>query len=198
MEFNEEILNNLIDEVSLYDEIKLMDIPCVDLYMDQVTTFFDDKLKHLKRDEKDKVLTKTMINNYAKGKILKPVKGKKYSKDNMILLILIYNLKQILSINDIKFLFTPLIENINQENEQSISLEELYMAFSEIKKEELDSFNSNFEERLNSIKEKLTYTQGENKELIEMLLMVLALINSANTQRRMAEKLIDNFFKIDN
>lgn len=196
MELNEEILNKIIEEISVFNEIKLIDIPCVDLYMDQVTTFFDDKLEHLKREEKEKILTKTMINNYAKAKILMPVKSKKYSKDHIILLILIYNLKQILSINDIKLLFTPILEKISDMEKNNVFLDDIYSSFSEIKKNELHNFNENFEEKFNLIKEKVSSYAGkdENKELIEMFLMVISLINSANTQRRMAEKIIDNFF----
>jgi hypothetical protein len=93
-----ERLLDLLKDITEYEEIKLSDIPWVDLYMDQVTTFFDEKLKTFKRDEEDKILTKTMINNYAKAKLITPVKGKKYNKEQMVLLSLIYNLKQVLSI----------------------------------------------------------------------------------------------------
>ncbi len=40
--------------------------------MDQVTTLFDMKLKSLKRDDDDKIMTKTMVNNYAKTKFSQP------------------------------------------------------------------------------------------------------------------------------
>ena len=50
----------------------------------------------------EKVLTKTMINNYAKGKLFIPIKNKKYSKQHIMLINLIYQLKGALSINDIK------------------------------------------------------------------------------------------------
>ena len=38
--------------------------------MDQVTTFMDEQLEACKRYEDDKILTKTMINNYAKNNLL--------------------------------------------------------------------------------------------------------------------------------
>ena len=43
------------------------DIPEIDLYMDQLTTFMEDKLNANKRSEEDKTMTKTMINNYTKN-----------------------------------------------------------------------------------------------------------------------------------
>lgn len=195
MQIDEKILNQLIEDVSLFDEIGISDIPCIDLYMDQVTTFFDDKLGHLKRDEKDTILTKTMINNYTKDKILMPPKSKKYSKQHMILLVLIYYLKQIISINDIKSLFTPLLKDISSNNDKNISVEDIYNVFLEIKKSELDTFNKSFEERLSIIKEKLPQVKGNNRDMTELLLLVLALISQANAQKRLAEKIIDNFFK---
>ena len=69
------------------------DIPAIDLYMDQVTTFMDTHLSASKRFGEDKILTKTMINNYAKNNLLPPPEKKKYSKNHILLLIFIYYFK---------------------------------------------------------------------------------------------------------
>jgi predicted ATPase with chaperone activity len=61
MKLIKEQLLELIEEVSNYEDIKLSEIPCIDLYMDQVTTFFDDKLSLHKRDVEDKILTNSQI-----------------------------------------------------------------------------------------------------------------------------------------
>ena len=66
------------------------DIPSIELYMDQVTTFMDRYLSKNKRTEEDKTLTKTMINNYTKNDLLPPSNKKRYSKEHIILLIYIY------------------------------------------------------------------------------------------------------------
>ena len=100
-----EILNNL----SLESNIKLEEVPEIDLYMDQVIQLFESKLSNQKRNDEEKILTKTMINNYAKGKLLFPIKNKKYSKEHIILMSLIYNLKGALSINDIKLCLDEII-----------------------------------------------------------------------------------------
>ena len=85
------------------------DIPGIDLYMDQVTTFMDDRMRHLTRDpETDKILTKTMINNYVKNRVLIPPVRKKYGRDHILLLIFIYYLKNILSLEDIKTILDPI------------------------------------------------------------------------------------------
>ena len=44
------------------------ELPELDLYMDQVTTLMDKKLRSVTRyPQEDKILTKTMINNYVKN-----------------------------------------------------------------------------------------------------------------------------------
>ena len=69
---------------------------------------------HLQRSDRtdgedDKTLTKTMINNYTKNKILPPPEKKKYSKEHIIMLISIYYLKNIASISDIRKLLDPMM-----------------------------------------------------------------------------------------
>ena len=61
-----QFLSDILDEFNRIDYVKPEDIPNIDLYMDQVTTFMDSQLATSKRHEDDKILTKTMINNYAK------------------------------------------------------------------------------------------------------------------------------------
>ena len=83
-----DILNSILESLSRIDYIHPEDIPNIDLYMDQVTTFMDTQLSSTKRYSDDKILTKTMINNYAKNNLLPPPVKKKYSKDHLLLLIL--------------------------------------------------------------------------------------------------------------
>lgn len=111
----EDLLNSILASLGRIKHISLEDIPNIDLYMDQVTTFMDSKLKNTTRyPSEDKILTKTMINNYAKNDLLPPPVKKKYSKEHMILLIMIYYYKGILSINDIQTLLNPITEKYFQ------------------------------------------------------------------------------------
>ena len=82
-------INSLVEDVKINNFITLEDIPDIDLYMDQVIQLFENKLGYLKRNEEDKILTKTMINNYSKGNLFMDIKNKKYSKNHIILIILI-------------------------------------------------------------------------------------------------------------
>ncbi len=113
--------SHYIKEILEFHLPRFNELPDIDLYMDQVTTFMEDNLGEFKRKEEDKILTKTMINNYTKNQILPPPIKKKYSKEHLMLLILTYHLKQILSISNIHTLLSPISEKYNADKTQSVS-----------------------------------------------------------------------------
>ena len=70
-------IRKLLENIKKISYIRPNEIPNIDLYMDQVTTFMDQHLEKTKRYSEDKLLTKTMINNYTKNDLLpSPVKKK--------------------------------------------------------------------------------------------------------------------------
>ena len=118
-------LNLILKQFSELDYVHPEDIPNIGLYVDQVTTFIESQLSSLKRDEDEKILTKTMINNYTKNHVLPSPDKKKYSKDHVLTLILIYYLKSFLSIKDIQTLLEPITDKyFGMESE--LSFYELY------------------------------------------------------------------------
>ncbi len=110
------------------------DIPSIELYMDQVTTFMDKHLEQNKRTDEDKTLTKTMINNYTKNNLLPPPNKKRYSKEHIILLIYIYYLKNVICINDIQVMLKPLIERYYENPDAGRSLEDIYTSLYNLEK----------------------------------------------------------------
>ncbi len=107
----EDLINSIMASLDRVKFINSDEIPNIALYMDQVTTFMDEHLKDTARyKETDKILTKTMINNYAKNDLLPPPEKKKYSREHILLLIMIYYFKNILSISDIQMMLNPLTE----------------------------------------------------------------------------------------
>ena len=105
-----DLLNSILESISRIDYVKSIDIPNIDLYMDQVTTFMDKQMASSKRYEDDKVLTKTMINNYAKNNLLPSPEKKKYTKEHLLVLTFIYYFKSFLSIKDIEMLLRPVTD----------------------------------------------------------------------------------------
>ena len=69
-------LEQTIDAVFSDRDITPSDVPQLDLYMDQVLTLFDRTLSESKRAPGDKLLTKTMVNNYVREGLMTPVRGK--------------------------------------------------------------------------------------------------------------------------
>lgn len=192
MNYSDE-LRLLYEETSNREIIEPSDIPDIDLYMDQVTTFMETKLSSFKRNHDDKVLTKTMINNYAKAKLFPPPIKKKYNKNHIMMLIIIYHLKSMLSINDINKLLSPVTNELNL-NSSSRILEVLYSCFVEIQKKSSsltigDILGGNviaeFEESISKLK---------RQEEVKYILAVLALSIFSNSEKSFAEKIIDTKF----
>lgn len=112
-------------QLKIIDYVRPEDMPNIDLYMDQVTTFMEEQLNACKRHESDKILTKTMINNYAKNDLLPPPEKKKYSKEHILTLIFIYYFKNILSISDIQSILNPLTDKYFG-NKSGFNMQDIY------------------------------------------------------------------------
>lgn len=194
MQLNESDFMQLIKNLSSNEDIQIIDIPDIDLYMDQVTTFMEKKLEHNKRNKKDKILTKTMINNYTKDGILLPPHNKKYSRQHMILLILVYNLKQILSIKDIAIIMSPLLEASGETNGDPVLWEKIYTAYLDLKPLEIDFSSDVNGENLKTVREK-TKGFGNYQKDVELFLIILLMADQANKQKRLIEKVIDDYCK---
>lgn len=185
-------IENILNNLQLQSNIKLDEIPEIDLYMDQVIQLFESKLSDQKRNDDEKILTKTMINNYAKGKLLLPIKNKKYSKEHIILMSLIYNLKGALSINDIKISLDNIVNSEAQESEYP--LREVYSCFLEDCNNDEISFIDDVNKRVESINKKVDEEEVLNGDFEKKFLLLCSLVNMSNMYRRMSEKLIDEFF----
>lgn len=194
MDFTKEQLLNLINESSNLKYIELSEIPNIDLYMDQVTTFMEDNLGEFKRKEEDKILTKTMINNYTKNQILPPPIKKKYSKEHLMLLILTYHLKQILSISDIHTLLSPISEKYNAEKTESVSIDTLYKTFLDIQSNEYNNFSKNILTKIDELKKQIQPID-EDMNILIFYTIIFYLIIQSSLQKKLAEDLIDTILK---
>lgn len=126
------------------------EIPDIDLYMDQILSLVNSKLA----PDDENVITKTMINNYSKAKVIQPVKGKKYTKQQILQMLLVYDLKNNLAIKDIKETLDPIYENESD-------LIEIYREF-------IDS-KANLAEDASVLLNSIVDTSSLEKKLISML-----------------------------
>lgn len=181
-------LEQLLTELNLENNIALDDIPEIDLYMDQVIQLFEKNFGSSTRNEDEKVLTKTMINNYAKGKLFFPIKNKKYSKEHLILISLIYQLKGGLSIQDVK----QSLEGINEKTVSGeIQLGQFYQSFLNLHGKNIEIFNEDVLKAEQEVKQEVERLEADEPEELETILLIASLINMSNFYRRTAEKLID-------
>ncbi len=188
-------LDKLIDNLYLDEIVELDEIPELDLYMDQVIQLFENKYNKTLRTEEDKVLTKTMINNYAKDKIFMPIKNKKYSKEHLILISLIYELKGSLSISDIKKVLTPIVSTLN--NNEEYDIRSLYRDYTEVYGEDVNLFKESAADRLKYIEDKLKIEKGILDGFNRKLILLSSLVNMSNFYRRLAEKVVDDINSSD-
>ena len=86
------------------------DIPAIDLYLDQILSLFADAQGQGASHFAERQLTKTMINNYSKDGLIMPVKGKKYTKEHIVQMLLVYSLKNTLSMTEIKRVLVDLYD----------------------------------------------------------------------------------------
>lgn len=189
MEINE--LKEKLKELHLDSNLELEEMPEIALYMDQVIQLFDGKFNDSKRNEDDKALTKTMINNYAKGKLLMSVKNKKYTKEHLILMSIIYNLKGSVSINDIKTILNPIVEPLDKGEEYPIR--DLYKSYLENYKNDYNFIENSIDDKFKEIES--LFSENEGNEFEFNFLLMSSFINMSNMYRKMGEKLIDNYFE---
>ncbi|WP_152655146.1 DUF1836 domain-containing protein [Oceanobacillus sp. CFH 90083] len=174
-------------ELQLEKQLKSEEIPDLDLYMDQVIQLFESKFASSKRYEEDKVLTKTMINNYAKAKLFFPINNKKYSKEHLLLISMIYQMKSVLSIKDIGKTFEEINQRIQQDD---FDLENFYTNYVQL----MDRNVAGFEEHIKE-QEEICNTELDkdivNDPYLRQVLLITSLTGMSNFYRRAAEKLVD-------
>ncbi len=188
---NKEFLEGILSKLRKLDYIDPDDIPNIDLYMDQVTTFMDEHLKSSKRFNEDKLLTKTMINNYTKNNLLPSPNKKKYSKEHILLLIFIYYFKNILTISDIQSIFNPLTEKYYGDNSK-MGLEEIYKEVFSYEKEQMDVLikdvirkNIKAEEAFSDVKDK------DEKKFLSTFAFICMLSFDVYVKKQIIESIID-------
>lgn len=187
----EDLLNSIQESLDRIKYIKAEDIPDIDLYMDQVTTFMETHLRNATRDPAaDKILTKTMINNYAKNDLLPPPSKKKYSKDHVLLLIFIYYYKGILSISDIQKLLRPVTEDFFA-NGREFDLSRVYEEVFGLEREQKDVLKADIEEKFRIAQGTFADAPEENREFLKIFSFICMLSFDVYIKKLLIEKMLD-------
>ena len=173
-----DMLKSIFDTFSGLDYIRPEDIPNIDLYMDQVTTFMEEHLKKTRRHPGDKILTKTMTK-------------KKYSREHMLVLIFIYYFKNLLSITDIQALLKPLTEKYFK-NDKDFGMEEVYKEVFSLEKGELEKLQKDMEEKYAVSKETFKGAPEEDREFLQLFSFICILAFDTYMKKTLIEKLVDS------
>ena len=190
MKNNNERLREIFARLDGLDYVKPEQIPNIDLYMDQVTTFMDEHLEKSKRYPEDKVLTKTMINNYAKNNLLPPPIKKKYSREHMLLLIFIYYFKNMLAFSDIETLFQPITEEHFMESSK-LSLQDIYDQIFSLEKDQMKKLKEDLIRKFRLSQTIFTDQDEEDREYLQLFAFICAMGFDVYLKKQIMELLID-------
>lgn len=186
-------MNSIMESLERISYIRFEDIPNIDLYMDQVTTFMDEKLQATTRNPgEDKILTKTMINNYAKNDLLPSPLKKKYSKEHMMILIMIYYFKGVLSFNDIHELLKPITERYFNSKEE-FNLESIYKELFNIEDVQKESVKEDISKKIEYAQVMFKDAPEDDREFFVLFSLVVQLGFDVYVKRLLIEKLIDGY-----
>ena len=190
------LLESIMASFNRLGHMKIEDIPNIDLYMDQVTTLMEEHLRQSTRyPDQDKILTKTMINNYTKNNLLPSPNKKKYSKEHMLLLIFIYYFKSFLSISDIQSIFGPLTEKFYGEG-SSVNLEDIYKEVFSFEKNQMEHLVRDVINQYHQAEQTFTEVEKEeDREFLVIFSFICLLSFDVYVKKMIIEHLIDNRLK---
>lgn len=186
-----DLLNSILESISKIDYVKSIDIPNIDLYMDQVTTFMDKQMASSKRYEEDKVLTKTMINNYAKNNLLPSPEKKKYTKEHLLVLTFIYYFKSFLSIKDIEMLLRPITDRYFH-TDNKLNLTHIYDEVCSFEKDRIDTLKEELKAMYASSSETFSEENEQDREFLQLFSFICTLSFDVYIKKQIIEKLIDS------
>ena len=188
---SKDLLNSILESLDHLNYIPLDEIPNIDLYMDQVTTFMEKGLSPTKRYEEDKILTKTMINNYAKNKLLPPPEKKRYSREHLLMLIFIYYFKNILSISDIQTLLGPITDKYFKSLTEK-DMTYIYQEVFSMEQTQIRYLEKDLMRRFKSAGEIFEDADPEDKEFLHQFSFICLLSFDVYMKKMIIENMIDH------
>ena len=187
-----DLLNSILASFDRMTYIKSEDIPGIDLYMYQVTTFMDERLKKSARNHgEDKLMTKTMINNYTKNNVIPPPDKKKYNKEHILILIMVYYFKSILQINDIKDLMDPIIKKFF-DNSNGFAIEDVYDEIFSDMDEDISKVRDDVAAQYQDAMTKFEDAPDADKDYLKLYAFVCKLGCDVFLRKLLIEKIVDS------
>ena len=192
------MIRAVIEEFNRFGYIPPEDVPDIQLYMDQITTFMDGKLSSCKRYPDDKILTKTMINNYTKNKLIPPPDKKRYTKDHLLLLIYVYYLKDFLQISDIQTILDPLTKMCFASENDQLSMQEVYNGVVRLVKGQTGYMTKDLMRRWKMARSTFPDAPEESAEYLQVFSFICLLSFDVYVKKKLIEKVVDEMSQYRN
>ena len=167
-------------------------IPNIDLYIDQMVSCLNSELSLYSKDGEGPI-TKGMVSNYTKHKMIPGPEGKRYTKDHCIFMLLVYYLKGCFSMDQVRRLMRPILTNYNSEWDDSVDIQAYYGKIMEEVRRSEENFGRELQDSMDGIKKFLS-DRGSDDDISEIILLITTLIMRSNEERFLAEKLLDEYF----
>ncbi len=190
---NTKYVADILRDFTNMHHIRPGDVPDIDLYMDQVTHFMEENLKNTRRYEGDTVLTKTMINNYTKKKLLPHPTKKRYTKEHLLLLIYIYYFKDFLSLTDIRTILDPIVNQFF-DTDASISIDDIYAETFNLSEERIQAACHDIMDAWHAASNSFKDCAEEDRETLQIFSFICMLSFDIYIKKQTIEKLLDDIF----
>ena len=167
-------------------------VPEIDLYIDQMVSCLNSELSLYAKNGEGPI-TKGIVSNYTKHKMIPGPEGKRYTKDHCIFMLLVYYLKGCFSMDQVQRLMKPILSNYDSAWDDNVDMQAYYKEILTAVRKSEEDFSEQLQERILANK-KFLANRGSDDDISELILLITMLIMRSNEERYMAEKLLDEYF----
>ena len=167
-------------------------VPDIDLYIDQMVSCLNSELSLYAKNGEGPI-TKGIVSNYTKHKMIPGPEGKRYTKDHCIFMLLVYYLKGCFSMDQVQRLMKPILSNYDSAWDDNVDMQAYYKEILAAVRKPEEDFSEQLQERILANK-KFLADRGSDDDISELILLITMLIMRSNEERYMAEKLLDEYF----
>ena len=167
-------------------------VPDIDLYIDQMVSCLNSELSLYAKNGEGPI-TKGIVSNYTKHKMIPGPEGKRYTKDHCIFMLLVYYLKGCFSMDQVQRLMKPILSNYDSAWDDNVDMQAYYKEILAAVRKSEEDFSEQLQERILANK-KFLADRGSDDDISELILLITMLIMRSNEERYLAEKLLDEYF----
>ncbi|MDR2132030.1 MAG: DUF1836 domain-containing protein [Clostridiales Family XIII bacterium] len=193
----EEYIKQIMDEFAEIGPVKPDAFPSMELYADQVAAFFGDKLRAYAAEASGApgaVFTEAGVAALVKRGVLPKRAGKKYTRDHLIILTMLFYLESVFRANEIERLMRPFMDNYSSAFDDKIDFHRLYAAIEPVLTRDRARFSREMQDGVADVKAAIRGEGLEDDDSTELLLLILSLAARADAARYAARKLLNEYF----